>query len=619
LTGDGVYSCPAVVGGRVYVGSYDGRVYCLDALTGGFIWSYTTGSGVASSPAVADGKVYVGSVDRKVYCLDAASGAHIWNYTTGGNVPSSPAVVGGRVYVGSYDSFVYCLDALTGAPVWHYTTGGYVWSSPAVADGKVYVGSWDGRVYCLDALTGGFIWRYATGSYVFSSPAVADGVVFIGSYDYAMYAIGNVIMYPEDGHATLQAAINAAPAGSTISVAVGVYHESIVINKSITILGRKGSAPIFDGGGSGIFATIVYSGFGSTLAGVVITNWDQGIVIDDAGNCKIYDNIMALMSSNGISIEGSNAVNNRIYSNIFQDSEYAVAITVFTSSPTNIIQKNIVTSNNVGLALRSNGNIVYENSIVENNAGIDVSSSSNNVIYHNNFANSIANAITGGLHNVWDDGYPSGGNFWSSYVGTDIKKGPYQDIPGSDGMGDTNYAVDGNNVDRYPLMKFFNPCDIGVIDVFTSKTVIGQGFPLSIEVRCVNYGICDEIFSLTAYSNMVPIETQTIALAKRNSGVAAFIWNTISIAKGTYTISAYAWPLQGETETMDNSFEYGDVLITIPGDINGDGWVNAKDAIALGTAFYPFGDYSPNSDINGDGYCNAKDAVILGTHFGEHW
>src|SRR5659263_375076 len=59
------------------------------------LWYYTTGSYVAySSPAVVDGKVYIGSLetlDGKVYCLDAASGAFIWSYTTGGAVWSSPA------------------------------------------------------------------------------------------------------------------------------------------------------------------------------------------------------------------------------------------------------------------------------------------------------------------------------------------------------------------------------------------------------------------------------------------------------------------------------------------------------------------------------------------------
>jgi hypothetical protein len=96
----------------VYVGS--DKVYCLDAATGAFVWSYTTGGGVASSPAVAGGMVYVGSrndyvweYDAKFYCLDAATGAFVWSYTTGDNVDSSPAVAGGMVYVGSYDRKVY--------------------------------------------------------------------------------------------------------------------------------------------------------------------------------------------------------------------------------------------------------------------------------------------------------------------------------------------------------------------------------------------------------------------------------------------------------------------------------------------------------------------------------
>jgi len=117
--------------------------------TNNTIWRYTTCYEVDSSPAVADGKVYVGSWDGNVYALDASTGKPVWNYTTGGNVWSSPAVADGKVYVGSWDGNVYALDASTGKPVWYYTTGGNVWSSPAVADGKVYVGSWDGNVYAF--------------------------------------------------------------------------------------------------------------------------------------------------------------------------------------------------------------------------------------------------------------------------------------------------------------------------------------------------------------------------------------------------------------------------------------------------------------------------------------
>jgi hypothetical protein len=62
---------------------------------------------VQSSPAVAGGRVYVGSDDAKVYCLDASTGAKIWSYLTGDRVVSSPAIVDGVVYIGSYDGKVY--------------------------------------------------------------------------------------------------------------------------------------------------------------------------------------------------------------------------------------------------------------------------------------------------------------------------------------------------------------------------------------------------------------------------------------------------------------------------------------------------------------------------------
>jgi len=192
FTGAQVYSSPAVVYGKVYVGSHDHKVYCLNASTGAQVWNYTTGGYVVSSPAVADGKVYVGSADYKVYCLNALTGAHIWNYTTGSSVWSSPAVSDGKVYVGLINGKVYCLDALTGVHVWNYTTGVEVVSSPAVADGKVYIGSFDFNVYCLNALTGAHIWNYTTGNLVYSSPAVADGKVYVGSFDFNVYAFGDI-------------------------------------------------------------------------------------------------------------------------------------------------------------------------------------------------------------------------------------------------------------------------------------------------------------------------------------------------------------------------------------------------------------------------------------------
>jgi len=68
------------------------------------LWNYPTGRPVeSSSPAVVGGFVYVGSYDGNVYCLNAANGSQVWSYMVGDFVDSSPAVVNGVVYVGAGD------------------------------------------------------------------------------------------------------------------------------------------------------------------------------------------------------------------------------------------------------------------------------------------------------------------------------------------------------------------------------------------------------------------------------------------------------------------------------------------------------------------------------------
>jgi len=198
-------SSPAVVDGRVYIGSWDDWVYCLDAITGDWIWFYPTGDSVDSSPAVADGKVYIGSDDYNMYCLDAITGDYIWSYTIDGYVDNSPVIADGKIYFGSndYDSefgIVYCLDANTGENIWKRKTRYWDWvtSSCAVADDKVYFGTSppnaqpEAKVYCFDADTGDYIWSYKTEDWGTSSPAVADGKVYFGTYQPLYHDDGDV-------------------------------------------------------------------------------------------------------------------------------------------------------------------------------------------------------------------------------------------------------------------------------------------------------------------------------------------------------------------------------------------------------------------------------------------
>ena len=134
--------------------------------TNNVIWNFTAlGIGI-SYPAVADNKVYIGSGDYNVYCLNTDTGVQVWNYTTGQDVYSSHAVADGKVYFSSWDFNIYCLDASTGAHIWNNKIGICWFSSPAVVDGKIYIGSFDDKVYCLDASTGDYIWSYKTGNVI---------------------------------------------------------------------------------------------------------------------------------------------------------------------------------------------------------------------------------------------------------------------------------------------------------------------------------------------------------------------------------------------------------------------------------------------------------------------
>jgi nitrous oxidase accessory protein NosD len=87
------------------------------------------------------------------------------------------------------------------------------------------------------------------------------------------------------------------------------------------------------------------------------------------------------------------------------------------------------------------------------------------MIYHNNFVNNSVQALVEPtpFDNAWNEPYPSGGNYWTDYNGSDVFSGPYQNETGKDGIGDTPYILDNNDTDRYPLM---DPCVLNYSVVF---------------------------------------------------------------------------------------------------------------------------------------------------------
>ncbi|MCK4445436.1 MAG: right-handed parallel beta-helix repeat-containing protein, partial [Thermoplasmata archaeon] len=107
----------------------------------------------------------------------------------------------------------------------------------------------------------------------------------------------------------------------------------------------------------------------------------------------------------------------------------------------------------------SDSNTIIDNMVMDSAVyGIEVDYSNFNMIYHNDFVFNMLQAYDDTGTNIWDNGYPSGGNFWSDYNGTDNMSGPNQDQPGSDGIGDTPYNITGDSSqDRYPLMNVTLP------------------------------------------------------------------------------------------------------------------------------------------------------------------
>ena len=234
---------------------------------------------------------------------------------------------------------------------------------------------------------------------------------------------------------TIQQAIDDSDTvnGHRISVPSGVYHESIVITKGISLQGAGNNTTIIDGNGPASSILLIQNISSVSLTGFTIENGLRGVCIDSSSYVNIQDTVIRDNAQAGFCLVSSNNV--AISNNRIEDNSIGVSIT--DSSHTNVIVDNEIVGNQQGVVIEGD--------------------SASNLIY-NNLLNNMQNAYDE-CSNQWDNGYqngyyPGGGNWWSDYTGTDNYHGENQDILGPDLVGDTPYHILGGiNQDRYPLMN----------------------------------------------------------------------------------------------------------------------------------------------------------------------
>ena len=229
--------------------------------------------------------------------------------------------------------------------------------------------------------------------------------------------------------------------------------DGIVVERDDIVVDGAGYTATGSGGGNG---TTLADRSNVTVRNMTIKNFDRGIFLDSSSDNTLF---------------GNNVANNN-------DGVW------FSSSDNNTLFGNSLTTNSwLGIGLSSSsGNTLFGNNFTANNHdGIWLYASLDNMFYHNNFVANTEQVYSESSANVWDDGYPSGGNYWSDYNGTDANH---------DGIGDTPYVVDANNTDRYPLMNLWRPDATPPTVTDVTQIPNGTGVTPADEVR-VNATVTD--------------------------------------------------------------------------------------------------------------------------------
>jgi parallel beta-helix repeat protein len=318
-----------------------------------------------------------------------------------------------------------------------------------------------------------------------------------------------LIRVPED-YATIQAAVDAASSGSTITVTAGTYVEHVVIAKSLKVIGAGRSSTRINGSESGNCVHITANNV--EISGFTIESGDNGIYVESSDNCSVDNNSIS-DNSEGIYLRDSN--NNLItHNSLTKNIHYLCAIHLSAS----------------------NDNVIRDNDIFENGKGVYVYNSNHNLIYHNNFEDNTNNqAYDNTGTNSWDKGASVGGNYWSDHTCT-----------GNPSDGSQPYSINSNSIDHYPFQKqsgWVTDNQLPIADSSGAISVTSSPSGAIIELDCF---VGPTITTPYTFTN-VPAGTHTIKLSLE--GYPDWSTSVHVIAGTTSSVHATLTPMAGQTST----------------------------------------------------------------------
>ncbi|UCG68600.1 MAG: right-handed parallel beta-helix repeat-containing protein [Thermoplasmata archaeon] len=183
----------------------------------------------------------------------------------------------------------------------------------------------------------------------------------------------------------------------------------------------------------------------------ISSNDNRGVFFSESSNNTLTDSQIDF-NTDGVGFSSpsiNNLVRNCSITNNNNDG-----IRIYEDNPDNntILNNTIDSNNRNGIFVHNSfNNTISGNDISNNFYGLNISLSTDSKIYHNNIIDNTIQALDKTDTNIWNDSYPSGGNYWSDWTSPDTMSGPLQNIPGSDGIVDNPYVIDTDSQDYYPL------------------------------------------------------------------------------------------------------------------------------------------------------------------------